>query len=80
MTKIKDSFYSKEDSREIRKLFFEMKKKSKPTKMPELVTQKEWNRLSAAGSNMQRYEVWTDWVKRMDKLERDRRVKIKTQP
>lgn len=69
--------YTEEDSREIRKTFFDAVKKQKAAGIKDdrkiLITKKEWDTFSKSGKDMSRYEVWKDFESRMRKEDALRR-------
>ena len=60
------SSYSQEDSKEVRKLYFESLKKNKNKDQRKmLITRLEWDYFKAQGQDMSRYEVLKNNLKRI---------------
>lgn len=61
--------HTKKDSDEIKKIYFDAKRKQKDKPpCPFLVTRQEYDKLKTAGVDMKNYEVLEDFRKRVRKL------------
>jgi hypothetical protein len=68
-------YYSKTDSDLVRKTYFGARRKESTKDVRKyLISKSEWAKLKAAGSDMSRYEIYTEFLSRARKADAQKRM------